>query len=291
MPKQTIKIGNYSNVFFTYDTDKWTNEFDIQLHRIVSPLVRELSLRHPDWKILASDDQSGWAGHAPHQFSTDFVISYFRITKDEELIGTIDVDGYSERTYKMYIDNPRIRELRARGKGASTKDLKKAVKLVESNFTPRSLMEVIEEASKDVSSRVGHTATKKRYMVDDVMRRAMPGLRKYLRNNADAMMPTFIQEGVHPSAVESFPEVYDSFRAALLQAECVERDAGHIVIIRKGQYVVTTGKGTLVGTYDNSTLPEELKAKLGVLKIFEDTDEPVETIGQRISDNVFYLLP
>lgn len=291
MPKQTIKIGNYSNVFFTYDTDLWTNGFDVRLHEIISPLVRELSLRHPEWKISSTDNQCGWAGRTPHQFSKDFILSHFRITKDEELIGTIDVDGYSERTYKMYIDNSRIREVRARGKGASTKDLKKAIKMIESNFTAKSLMEVIEEASKDVASRVGNGVNRRRYAVDDVVRRAMPGLRKFMRDNAEAMIPTFIEAGVNPSVIQDYPEVYDSFRAAMLQAEAVERDKGHIVIIRRGQYVVTTAKGTLVGTYDANTLPEALKAKLGVLKIFENTEEPIEEVGQRVSDNVFYLLP
>ena len=291
MPKQTVKIGNYSNVFFTYDTDMGVNEFDIQLHHIIAPLVRELSLRHPDWKIESSDDKTGWAGRTPHQFSKDFILSAFRITHDGEEVGRIDVEGSSERTYKMYIVNPRIRAGRVRGGGATTKDLKKAIKMIEANFTPKSLMEVIDEAVKDVGSRVSNVATKKRYAVDDIMRRAMPGLRKYLRDNAEALLPTFIQEGVHPNTIDNFPDVYDSFRAAMLQAECVERDSGHIVIIRRDQYVVTTGKGTHLGNYDNTTLPEALKAKLGVLKIFEDTDEPVETIGQRISENVFYLLP
>lgn len=291
MPKQTIKIGNYSNVFFTYDTDKWVNEFDVQLHAIISPLVRELSLRHPDWRIESSAEETGWAGRTPHQFSTDFILSAFRITHDGEEVGRIDVEGYSERTYKMYIVNPRIRAERVRGGGAATKDLKKAVKMVEANFSPKTLDEVIAESVSMTGSKIGETATRRRYLVDDVMRRAMPGLRKYLRDNVDAMIPTFIDAGVNPSIVDNFADTYDTFRAAHFQSECVERDTGHIVIMRRGEYVVTTAKGTLVGAYNDNTLPAALKPKLGILKILEATNEPVEGVGQRIDHNVFYLLP
>lgn len=291
MPKQTVKIGNYSNVFFTYDTDKYHPDFDIELHHIISPLVRELSLRHPDWKISSSDEETGWAGRTPHQFSKDFLISHFRITHDGEEVGKIDVDGYSERTYKMYIDNPRIRAERARRKGAATKDLKKAVKLVEANFSPKTIDEAIAESVAITGSRIAETATKRRYAVDDVMRRAMPGLRKYLRDNAEAMIPTLIDAGVNPNIVDNYAETYDTFRAAHFQSECVERDTGHIVIMRKGEYVVTTAKGTLVGAYNDNTLPAALKPKLGILKILESNNEPVEDVGQRISENTFYLLP
>lgn len=291
MPKQTIKIGNYSNVFFTYDTDKWVDEFDIQLHNIISPLVREISLRHPDWRIESSDSETGWAGRTPHQFSKDFMLSHFRITKDGEEVGRIDVDGYSERTYKMYIVNPRIRAERVRGKGAATKDLKKAIKMIEANFSPKTLDEVIHESVTLTVSAIEQTAAKRRYAVDDVMRRAMPGLRKYLRDNADAIIPTLIDEGVNPSVLDNYAETYDTFRAAHFQSECALRDTGHIVIMRKGEYVVTTAKGTLVGAYNDNTLPAALKPKLGILKILEDTNEPVEGVGQRIGHNVFYLLP
>lgn len=291
MPKQTIKIGNYSNVFFTYDPDKWGNEFDIQFHNIISPLVRELSLRHPDWRIESSAEETGWAGRTPHQFSTDFILSAFRITHDGEEVGRIDVEGYSERTYKMYIVNPRIRAGRVRGGGASTKDLKKAVKMIEANFSPKTLDEVIHESVTLTGNAIDQTAAKRRYAVDDVMRRAMPGLRKYLRDNPDAIIPTLIDEGVNPSVVDNYAETYDTFRAAHFQSECVQRDNGHIVIMRKGEYVVTTAKGTLVGAYNDNTLPAALKPKLGILKILEDTNEPVEGVGQRIGHNVFYLLP
>jgi hypothetical protein len=276
-----VKVGNYSNVVNEIPNNRAAKHDVSNLHEQLEDLIYKLAMKHPEWQFVGVDSWFNATKDA-------FIIKRLRVYEQQDELGVIDVDTW--RDVKFEIKNSRISKAMAKRNYKSTKDVNKALKLVEQFFSSKTLKERVHEAV----SRVGGDAQQQEWAMrrgfDQLWSTITPALASYVVLNLDALRPALELHGAPGSVLDKLPEANEKLKVIRTVTKARQQSDGTTVLLHGDRYVVIPDAGPEPQVLTTSQLTDDMRTKLGILKMVGDGDA-VESFGMRINATTFYLLP
>lgn len=213
----------------------------------------------------------------------------FNVLKDGELLGQIGEEWYGSKQ-AITIRNDRIAAQNERKNAYHTQDLEKAVLRVKKMFKPMTLAERMVKAKEEGDKvimrqyRGAHRNTQvlRNQMDQSLMEYAYAHMGQYmawLKAKNDLTMLGVIESHekskVDMQTIEEAQKAFDN------------KHKHALIVLADGKYIVKVLDN--VQLYDDTTLPHDLRGKLGMLKLVE-AEQMVTGIGCRVSDEIFVVL-
>lgn len=206
-----------------------------------------------------------------------------KISCEGEALGFIEGD-YFRGNHGVDIHNHRIKNNHMR-----TSDTKRALGAVRKYFIKRNVNERLGAALNDASSaissainRSNHAMQSFKYKLETaslvfVLAQSREAFEQFSKVHAPAnltMLEKYDKEVLDADTIEEVRSKYDSGNAAL-------------VVLDQGKYIVKTGDN--VQLFDDNDLPEQIRGRLGLLKLVE-YKQMVTNAGCRVSSEVFVVV-
>lgn len=273
--------------------DKWPIEYDDTMKK----LLTVLATKHPSWKfVFYNRGFSTTTKWIKDDKGEDIRYKYFKLEhvavfEGKECLGSIR-KTYGRNSNDSYlIENERINDIRERGRGATTKDMKKAIRLVEKMFGAKTHDELLKEVREECTNILYSVASDRKRKYEDVFSRATKGMKKYIIENWQTLSSVALQNGADPKAVESLLDVRNESLLAGAMYKCKQNENGSVVLIHGNDYVVQSkfdGEETQTRIYSQADVPEDIKRGIGMLKLV-DVKFYIQNVGVRIADNAFFI--
>jgi uncharacterized protein with PhoU and TrkA domain len=232
----------------------------------------------PNWKFVAKDELSR------SRDGEVLVCHAFQLQYDNEVLGKVSID-YKGRDYKIAISNHRISAARERGDTYHTTNIDKAVLAIRKYFYPKGREERMESARSAATKVISSEA----YEKSRAKTVAWHEVNKHAEEFVELNMDLYISQ---------FPKVADKLvvaKQASLDMQTVEdirvsfNKGSSLLVVRDGnEYIVR--QGDEVQIYDDSTLPYEVRAKLGMLKLVAN-GQMISDVGCKVDTEVFVIAP
>jgi hypothetical protein len=243
-------------------------------------LVMHLAMANPLWRFVVTDTQGM---HKPVGFS---------VIDSGETIGKIGRQYY-RGDYKLSLTNDRISNARERTSSYRTGDVDKAILMAKKMFfrlKPNERIEKAFETAKQVMTNQSYDKQREH---------------RHAERETESLAVKFIMGTGFPlflGYVNGLPEHEKQpilkkmeqtrkFKQDMMTIESIKDRFGSehtaLVIKDEGKYMVKIGQD--VQLYDDNTLPESMRGKLGMLKLVE-AEHFISSVGCRINDEIFVLL-
>lgn len=261
--------------------------YTIQVQEALYDVVYPLAKMKPQWLFVGLGENERSNAHIS-TLSKTLTVADFDVFEDGELLGNISI-RYIRNSHKIYVCNDRLRAARHRSSGYATMDPDKAIKQVRKTFYSRTNSEMVEKAYNTADSILNDIyynkqrefASRESVLYKEASAFARANFEMYL-----AMFPT------KEKAAKEFEETTTEYLAIKdVRAAYTKSDGAHMICVRKdGTYLVVGGRDDTPIVFTNDTLPENIKSKLGMLKLV-DAGTVISTSGVRIDGNTFIVLP
>lgn len=262
-------------------SDKMANQHNVVKDEYKSPsgkfsqLIVELATRNPLWNFVITDVR-------PYNKTVQTVTAY----QHGENLGYIEWD-YFRGDYGFEIGNDRIEKARERSRAYKTHDEKKALAAIKKTFSPKNVSEKVLEAVKNAKRLLGEQSYHKRRehsTAEHAVEKHAVEFVKTIWAQYEAHMET--QGKAH--ILSKWREVEVEMKTLDELSSAFEKGRSALVIKTDGQYIVKTGDK--VEIMDDTTLPADMRAKLGMLKLVDD-EHFITNIGGKVNAEVFVLAP
>jgi len=281
-----VKVGHYSNVVMELRKERAFKDCDkVQLCSFMEQLIYKVALQHPEWTFVSEDPT--WASVG------EFWRGYrFRIYAANELMGHIRRDGYYEDSFKYEVYSDRIAKKRLRRGGMCTKDLKKAIKAINEGFQPKTLDERKHKALSEMDSHKQNLDWRTTRVMSDNISQMLPALASYIGLNYEEMRPVLSAFGASTNALDALPKNLERCKGVWQLRVVRQNKAGTTVVLIDDRYMLIPDADHSASTVVTaSQLSDDMSRKIGVLKLFTDTEEVLEDIGLRMDETTFYVFP
>ena len=277
-----VKIGSYTNVVNEIPSHKLEGGGVSRLHGLLDQLVYKLALVHHEWQFVGEDS---WYNRAKEGYE----VKRLRIYEGPDQIGSILIDTWREP--KFEIRNARINAAMTKRNHKSTKDVDKAVKIVEQFFKSKTMAERVNEGRSKVSSAIQNRKWTAEREFSTVMERLAPALATYVTLHMAEVRPILEAYGAPPSALDMLMEKNEARKLTASVSDIRGKNTGTTVLLHGDRYlIIPDGDPDTMRNATASQLSDDMRGKLGVLKVVNDNDA-IESIGMRIDSTTFYLLP
>lgn len=248
----------------------------------LNDLIASVAASNPLWTFTTHNWQS-------MAYRTEVMVTRFKVSHDGVYLGTIAY-GYNRGRDGFCIGNERISEKLERGNETFTSDPKKALQIIKKMFGKPDAQEQLKATTNKAS---------------EILMSAYRVKQRKIANNDHTINAKMIEfaEGVgavqfalhltqrNDNTTIAIMQDNDVLKTEMLTVEGVkdafDNDKVSMVIVVDKNYVVKTGDN--VQLYDDNTLPEHIRGKLGLLKLVED-EQVVTGIGCRVSVNAFVVV-
>ncbi len=242
-----------------------------QLYEVVAALLGT----KPNWRFVATS-----ASHS----SGMIVFNEFKVYEDGEYLGMFGV-GYHGRNYKIVVNNERINAKRERGRGYKTDEPSKALLAIRKHFYRLGQTERIARILDEARSVLQRENTDKDHDTRRALNNLFSDVDEFAKTNLQQYLTQFPHHANHYTKFEEAQEiamVVDSVKDAFDKGESI------VVVLDGAHYIVMHGNDTK--TYNNDTLPYDLREKVGLLKLVEN-QQMISNVGCRVNADAFVLLP
>jgi hypothetical protein len=261
----------------------------IQTYDKLAELVKAIATKHPTWGFKTNNVMRGYESveimgkrynQVKYLYSSEITVMQGRVE-----LGNIGVETYGTR--KLYISNPRIQNERRRGTATRTSDLKKAIKLVQKTFFPKTDAELVKELSKHAKEVAHDHARRQRQFVDSLWRDMHPSAFSFVQQHIEAYKE-FTK--YHQNPVRNIDKLDDMLEARRTSKEFLDNyEAGsacYVTLLGDTFNFSFCNKEPITITRDE--VPAEIKGRVGMLKLVPNVSE-VATIGLKCSDDVYLI--
>ena len=252
--------------------------------KLIDPVVQRLATLNPLWRFMATDT----AYHGENQRK----ITSFKVFEYGEELGTIE-RYYHGREYVIHIKNERIGKDRVRTGGYKTKDADKAILKAKKMFYKCKPSELLEKAV-GLANGVIHTQERRRnsekYKHESEVRDSAV---KFILGTGFPLFLEHIQtwHDIDRNRITKAISEKERISIDMMTIEKVKKhfeDRSAAVVVKDGgKYLVKVGDD--VQLYDDNSLPETMRGRLGMLKLVE-AEYFIENVGCRVNDEVFVVL-
>jgi hypothetical protein len=255
--------------------------------KLIDPVVQRLAVLNPLWRFVVSD-----TGYDNHTEPASLKAVEFEVIEAGEELGTIG-RCYHGQDHAIEITNSRIGKERTRGGGYKTKDADKAILKAKKMFFKLKPNERIDKAMKDASGVIQQQARRKDREKHDHVTTIQVAAHKFIMETGFSLFLEHIKTMAESEKIKIYKAQAEHERIGeeMLTIDKVksqfENGKTALVIKDDGKYLVKIGDA--IQLYDNNTLPEDMRGKLGMLKLVE-AEAFVSNVGCRINDEVFVVV-
>ena len=255
----------------------------MEIHTFIIPVLNKVSLRHPDWTLVLRNGMQvvNTGNIATHTIR----FTNCGVYKGNEYLGYFCYDY----NCNIGIDSPRLEKTRQRGSNTHTKSAEKAVKIIDQNFGPKVVEELLEVAKASVSTTLGNATSHAQYAVDKFSRSMIPHLIEFALDNWDTMLPYLIPKLHNISDLPEYPKSRTKHLELKQMRESMDVGGAYLILVQSDTYTVQPTGTDPIATYSNDTLPDKFKLGLGMLKITEKS-VVMRGVGVKVDDNTFFLM-
>ena len=221
--------------------------------------------------------------------SNEVMVSAFRVEQDGVMLGAVSLD-YARGNNGIRLSNDRIQNTKSTGRGVFTSDMKKAASLLKKFFSLPNTTERLNKANDaavHALDRALRVTTRAHQSYEHPLNTRMLA---YVRNEGMMQFALHLKT-THDTEGLTLIEKTQTAEHEMLTVHGVRdaftHDKTSMVIVVDKNYVVKTGDN--VQLYDDNTLPEHLRGKLGMLKLVEP-EAVVTGIGCRVSVDSFVVV-
>ena len=276
-------MSEYPNVVLML-TDQTFNDkrirSNVYMDKFMGDLILPIAKQFPKWEFRGYHLRTTNAGLTDEKF---YPHRWTVHCGDEEL-GDIGRDYYGHKPCYT-ISNHRIWGKRERGNADKTTKLDKAKKLILKNFRPKDLKELMSEARSTVRRSVGTNSYCSSGEWHNHFQKFCDYLSGYLMSDLDKYVQIAEQNGY--KLAQRLREAYEDNKIKGSIAKCEKEKKGAVVLIHGNTYAVETDDGQFY-TYENATLPDLLKRRVGMLKLIEN-GQTLINVGYRESETHYYV--
>lgn len=256
------------------------------VHSSLAEVIWELASKNPLWQFHAMHGIQAWDER------TQLAYTSFKVKLNGKELGNINRTHTNRGQQAISVSCKRIADKMDRKDSYVTSDPKKAIAKVRKEFAPKTTKEIVEEALEKATnaSRRVHIDTygefrKLNAMVQKEILEFFTGgpgaeiYKSYLR-------PDQPEDEKILNAMATMGELTTD----LMTIERVKDKIGGtdtaLVVLDEGKYLVKILSDLQL--YDDTTLPQELRGKLGLLKLVQP-NQFVSSAGFRVSEEVFVI--
>ena len=255
--------------------------------KLIDPVVQRLAVLNPLWRFVVESVTYDNSTDPQSLKATDF-----KVMEAGEELGSISKE-YHGRDYVIQISNERISEGRMRRGGYKTKDADKAILKAKKMFFKLKPSERVDKARKDASGVIQQQARRKDREMYNHAETIQTAAHKFIMGTGFSLFLEHIKTMAESEQIKIYKAQaeYERIGEEMLTIEKVksqfEDGKTALVIKDDGKYLVKIGDA--IQLYDNNTLPEDMRGKLGMLKLVE-AEAFVSNTGCRINDEVFVVV-
>ena len=273
----------------------------------IKELITTLARKHPEWTFVAGYNHiqvdKTYKRDSTGKIECDengnllnkelkLFASTFHVFEKREHLGSIYRDQGRGGSLVFGIENVRVAKERERGRDAKTKDIKKAIRIIEKSFGITTIDELLVSTSDEIDTVMRQVLNDRRYRYQRVHEKAIQPLLKYLVDNWDKYSSIACQRGADQQDVDGLMPALDEYRVMKRMYKCVEKLDGFQVLIHGNDYAVRTKGDSGVETkmYSSETLPEHIRKNVGLLKLVEN-NMVIGGVGMRLNETTFFVVP
>ena len=232
-----------------------------------------------------------WTLATEHPLWTFKMYSFrsFEVLKDGESLGHVGEEWYG-RSYALFVRNDRIAQQNERKNAYHTQDISKAMLRVKKMFSPMTLTERVSKARDQAHTVLMRQERGTHRLMETHDAPIRKSLMEYARENFSQYV-LWLKERHDLTMLAHLKELEDAKidMATIQEAQSAFASKGKhaLIVLADGKYIVKVLDN--VQLYDDTTLPVDLRGKLGMLKLVED-EQMVTGIGCRVSNEIFVVL-
>jgi hypothetical protein len=220
----------------------------------------------------------------------------FEVSVNGEKLGVVKRDHkYREgnRTSVIAVSNKRIRDAMSRSNFITTTDDKKALALVKKWFYPESTVERISQAKEAAQQVVYDVVREKQREMSQHDREIRGAVTKFISTpEGSAAFTEYANRVNDPDVVLAMQEngrlMEESATIEDIRTRLMDGDGETaLIIVDQGKYLVKILED--VQLYDDTTLPFDMRGKLGMLKLVQPR-QFVSSVGCRVNNEVFVIV-
>jgi hypothetical protein len=249
---------------------------------MMQELLDKVIVSNPMWRFSVIDAST-------FGIRDNVIVNCVQVYCDGELIGQITASVRADKA-GVALRNHRILIGRRTRSDLFTSDVNKALNVVKKFFVQDGVADKVEKFKALAERKLGRAQAAKRDQTQsarhEVSQLAMEYVRKVVPEQFVAHMHSANNmQGLATLSKFHVLEVEMATVQGVYDAAAKGRTA--LIIVDGKKYIVKTGDN--VQLYDDNTLPEELRGKLGMLKLVEE-DQVVTGIGMRVSVEAFTVV-
>ena len=260
---------------------------EVFVHRVIDPVIQRLATLNPLWRFVATD----W-GYGYGEGEAKLALTTFSVLEHGEEIGVVAKSRHGNNEV-IYIANERIAKTRERSKGYSTVDADKAVLKAKKMFFKLKPNERIEKATENAEKVMSHQKRLKereKYSAESTVKTAA---HTFIMGTGFHLFLEHIKTGAEHERDKIMRAMEEDKRLAdemmTIEKAKAEFESGKTALVIKdgGKYLVKIGDK--VDLFDDNTLPDWMRGKLGMLKLVQ-AEQFVSDTGCRVNDETFVLI-
>jgi len=272
--------------FPSVDFDKYAeNNRGEQLGGVIphlATLLTELINRNPHWTFVATRGNY-------HERLADGtrvrLATTFGVYEKREMLGYIAYDRSYSRGDQWVVGNDRISATKDRQSCTKTTKLDVALRLVKKHFSPKTTDEYFEKALSEVSDNLNRLVGKANQDTRGYYNGLQSTMAQYVRDNWDNFVATLNQEGKDCCA--KYMEAHEKLQINEALKKAFHAGEASTILIRDTEYIIRNKGGTTMCPTEQ--LPQELKLKLGMLKLVA-VNTVVEGMGYRATEDSYVVV-
>ena len=260
---------------------------------VIAEVIWELAVKNPQWTFKTVDFQTSIRISIDDKDEIVCRGISFEICQNSAPLGYIGREYNSNKGYLIKVSNDRIGKNMVRGSAYRTDDSTKAIAKVNKMFKPMSTIEAIEKAEKEAGAIVHHERSAKVRLTNQYNNSIKDSAIDYVMHGAgyEAFIAWIATLEVSKSKeynrnINMLANSQAELNTIEVIKNAMDGKKTALIVIDEGKYIVKIGAD--VQLYDDTTLPVDLRGKLGMLKLV-NPKQFVTDMGCRVSDEIFVV--
>lgn len=257
--------------------------FGVQPHLAV--LAQAVIAKYPQWQLVAIAANQYASDTSVNPNVTGRLVTKFTVMEKREAIGYIGWDYSYSRGDQYVIGNDRISQQMERTSHTKTTKIDVAMRHIKKHFSPKTVDEhftkSITEANESLFRQMQNLNYATRNSYDEVKSEVISFIDSNWEQFISTLAPAQVVKAAQFLQKRKNHEAITSMHEASIKKMC------HDILIRGNEYVIR--HNGVVSIFDNEHIPQELKMKLGMLKLVAVGDV-VDGIGYRGAEDCFIVV-
>jgi hypothetical protein len=246
-----------------------------------APFLLELIKRYPQWTFVAR------SGNYHERIDDQRVrlATKFDVIEKREVLGYVGYDRSYSRGDQFVVGNDRIGKEMERQSFTKTTKMEVALRHVKKHFSPKTTDEYFEKAVQEVSENLHRLVGRANQDARGYYNSLQSSMAQYARDNWDSFVFTLNQEGKDTCA--KYIEAHEKLTLNESIKALHHNGEAYTILIKDSEYIVKHKNGVTI--YPTEQLPQELKLKLGMLKLVA-IGTIMEGMGYRATEDSYVVV-